>query len=356
MKEYMFILGRDEELSLLELISYFKAEKIEFESLTREKNIVFVNLKYLDSDKLINRLGGIVKIGLVFKNLNEFDFYDKEKIGISFYTENIDFEKDLKEVFKKNKIRYVLKRPKKEEVLMPSEVIKKDLIENGYEFLVYKEKTARTISVYNPFLYQERDEKRPYYDERIVSSIRLAKILINLCMLRNGLLLDPFCGHGTILQEAMLMGLDVKGIEFDKKTAEECGKNLNWVKKTYKLKSNFQIINGDTRELSRYIKQVDGIVTEPYLGPFLKGRVSEREAKKIIENLEILYFNFFREARKVLKGNLVVIFPVFGNLRINPNVFRRNGFAEYSMDKDVKIPIKYEVKGGKLQREIYVLN
>jgi len=352
----MFIFGRDEELSFLELISYFKAEEIEFESLTREKNIVFVKLKGLNFDKLINRLGGIVKIGLVFKNLNEFDFYDKEKIGISFYTENIDFEKDLKEVFKKNKIRYVLKRPKKEEVLMPSEVIKKDLIENGYEFLVYKEKTARTINVYNPFLYQERDEKRPYYDERIVSSIRLAKILINLCMLRNGLLLDPFCGHGTILQEAMLMGLDVKGIEFDKKTAEECGKNLNWVKKTYKLKSNFQIINDDSRELSRYMRQADGIVTEPYLGPFIKGRISEKEAKKTIEKLEILYFNFFREARKILKGNLVVIFPVFGNLRINPNVFRRNGFAEYSIDKGVKIPIKYEVKGGKLQREIYVLN
>ena len=359
MMEIMFILGRDEELSFLELVSYFKAREINFNIMKREKEIVFVSLPNLDFDKVINELGGTVKIGKVFDNIEEFEFFDKAKIGISIYKKGGDLEEQIKSIFKKQNLRYVLKRPK-ENAFTPTEIIKQDLVDNGFEFLVSGNKTARTIAVYNPFLYKQRDEQRPFIDERKISSIRLAKILINLSMTPKGTLMDPFCGYGTILQEAMLLGLDVKGLEVDNGTVEKCIKNLKWIKKQHDLKSDFGVLQGDSRKLSYLFKSADAIVTEPYLGPFLKKKPSKEEAEKIVKDLEKIYSGFFKEARKVLKGKMVIVFPRFlienKEIKISQDVFKKAGFNIFSVSEEIRIPIKYDVEGGKLQREIYVLN
>lgn len=357
--EFMFVLGRDEELSFLELISYFKAREINFNIIKREKEIVFVSLPNLDFDKVVNDLGGTVKIGKVFDNLEAFEFFDKAKIGISVYKKGGDLESKIKNIFKRQKLRYVMKRPK-ENVFMPTEIIKHDLADNGFEFLVFEDKTARTIAVYNPFLYKQRDEQRPFIDEKKIISIRLAKILVNLSMTTKGVLLDPFCGYGTILQEAMLLGLDVKGLEVDNETVGKCIKNLKWIKKQHNLKSAFEVLQGDSRKLSYFFKSADAIVTEPYLGPFLKKKPSKEEAEKIAKDLEKIYSDFFKEARKILKGKITIVFPRFltenKEIKISQNTFKKAGFDILSVSEEIKLPIKYDVEGGKLQREIYVLN
>ena len=52
---------------------------------------------------------------------------------------------------------------------------------------------------------------------------RLAKILINLSEVKDEeILLDPFCGIGVILEEALLQNINVIGIDKDKKAVDRC--------------------------------------------------------------------------------------------------------------------------------------
>ena len=82
------------------------------------------------------------------------------------------------------------------------------------------------------------------------------------------MLLDPFCGNGTILQEALMMGIKVIGIDKDEKSVKDARQNLKWLKRKYKLKGESKIVLGDSKNLD--VGEVDCIVTEPYMGPYLK--------------------------------------------------------------------------------------
>ena len=66
MREYIFVLGREPELSYLELISYFISQEITYKLIEYENDITIFLLQDLDFDVLIKRLGGTVKIAEVF--------------------------------------------------------------------------------------------------------------------------------------------------------------------------------------------------------------------------------------------------------------------------------------------------
>ena len=91
------------------------------------------------------------------------------------------------------------------------EVIKKNLVENKSEVLlcIGKEETwvGTTVAVHNPFEFQKRDVCKPNQRRIFAMPPRIARIMVNLSACTPGkVLLDPFCGVGTILQEALLGG------------------------------------------------------------------------------------------------------------------------------------------------------
>lgn len=340
MGKYIFILGRDPELSILEIKSYFEARNIKYKIIESTKEILLLELPNLDFKKVIKDLGGVIKIGKIgFKT-----FYDgsKNKIlyGVNEYNSKLNI--NFKEKFKLEGIKAYLNAKGK---ISPSKSLKLDV-----EFLIYKNNIAKIIAFFNPKEYKDRD-KRPFLDPLRVSSIRLSKILINLSGAKEGdLLLDPFCGLGTILQEALLMGIKVVGIEKDENTVRMCKKNLEWLNK-----DGWKITRGDSRALSKYVKSADCVATEPYLGPFLKKLPDEREAKKTISLLESLYLAIFRELAKVVKGKVAIIIPKFRTrsrkeLKINfVKILENTGFKTVS-----GYPIKYE-ESSLIKREIWVV-
>ena len=96
------------------------------------------------------------------------------------------------------------------------EVIKQDLIENRSEVVVCIGKTQTalgvTAAVHNPFEFQKRDMEKPVQRKIFAIPPRLSKIIINLTRCTPGkTFLDPFCGVGTILQEALLANAKVVG-------------------------------------------------------------------------------------------------------------------------------------------------
>jgi len=359
----MFVLGRDSSLSILELVAYLQKNNLIFslKKVIDEIAIFSIDEKF-DPVKAMKSLGGTVKIGLIIEDLEGIyqGKSNKLKYAISFYGKNDEayLEDQIKDSFKEQKLKAFYKKPKREKALMPNEVIKQKLLEEGIEFLACTNVLAKTIAVFNPFEHEKRDQEMPYKDYRKTISIRLAKILINLSQTKK-LLLDPFCGHGVILQEATLQGLDTIGIDRDTKSVESAKKNIEYIEKKYNTKTNHAVIRGDSRHMTRLIREADGIATEPYLGPYLKTTPSMEEAKNTMLELERLYQRVLEEAKKIVKGKIAIIVPRFPtkqrkDVTMNFNkIITELGYKPWQPLKQIKMPIVYPY--GRLIREIWVI-
>lgn len=328
--DFIFIKGKNPDLSKFEILSYLDARNYEYKVLENAKDFLIININNIDIEKIISSLGGTLKIAPVLasflkselnhalENINVKEIF-KSKIklfGISVYAEKNSYEtyKLIGGYFKKKLKQDGISAnyfgfSRKEPVMTNVEVIKKNLINESAEILVCsKNKTyiGVTKAIHNPFEFQKRDVGRPA--QRTIFSIppRLAKILVNLSRAKEGdKLLDPFCGMGTILQEAVLNGINIIGLDIDEKCIEGSKENLRWLNKEYNLNLNVdeKVRHGDARSLSEYFQRnsIDAIATEPYLGPPLKSKPTESEAYKIFENIENLYEESLREMYIVLK-------------------------------------------------------
>ena len=110
------------------------------------------------------------------------------------------------------------------------------------------------------------------------------------------------------------MNINVIGIDNDRKSVKDSYENMDWLKKNYKFKASFKLLNNDARKLRNILKdKVDVIVTEPYLGPYLKKLPTKEMALKIKKELEELYKEVFYNFKYVLKkdGRMVFIVPRF---------------------------------------------
>jgi tRNA G10 N-methylase Trm11 len=189
-------------------------------------------------------------------------------------------------------------------------------------------------------------------------SVRLARILINLSGVKSEQrILDPFCGLGTILQEAMFMGLDVYGIELDKKRYGQIIENLQWFKKEYDIKNEFKIKLGSAKRVKYFFKKnsVSAIVTEPYMGPFMKKMPGKKKAVSIVKKLEDIYEGMLYSAKDVLKkgSRIVMVVPRFqtkeGVVKVGiKEIIKKTGYRLY------KKPILYKEKWHVIERLIYV--
>src|SRR3989344_5585326 len=93
-------------------------------------------------------------------------------------------------------------------------------------------------------------------------------------------LLDPFCGMGTILAEALLLGWQVIGSDQSEEVVVKAQANLRWLGlKTHKL------FTSDATHISEKVESVDAIVTEPFMG---KPNVSRENVKDIMTGLSKL--------------------------------------------------------------------
>jgi tRNA G10 N-methylase Trm11 len=185
----------------------------------------------------------------------------------------------------------------------------------------------------------------------------LARILVNLSGCTPGkTFLDPFCGVGTILQEALLSGARVVGTDVNPWCAKSARENLEWLVKEYELEqADFTVLQGDARKLSTRVRNIDCIATEPDLGPALRNIPTKAYAARIITKLEPLFFGFLEDAFKVLspEGRLAIVTPYF-QTRSGESVATR--FAEKAKEVGFKqvFPFKKEffAKDGEAERNL----
>lgn len=372
MNQYFFILGRNPTLSLAELTSVLDCLNIQYsiQSFSQEAVILQTDV-ILEKLNLMRILGGIVKFGKIIDEVglddesSEFEnifsagnllahFLPKKEgklhLGISVYNaggDNIyisklsDRLKDLNIFIKKNlkekglRIGFV---KVKQRFLSSVSVAKNRLLTKGVEIvlLVTEEgiKIGKTLAVQEFEKFSFRDVGRPKRDKRSgIMPPKLARIMINLAQIdRDQVLLDPFCGSGTILQEAVVLGYkNIIGTDISQKAISDTKENLNWLKTPRRCPadsagllrgggSNIKLWKTDVRSISKKIpsESIDAIITEPYLGPPLYKKPNIEFIKKALFELSELYMDAFFQFVKILKpgGKIVIIFPVFGEFEL----------------------------------------
>jgi len=362
---HVFILGKNWKLSFAELLSFMKTRGCKFRIAELSDSFIVADAGDLSGSEVISDLGGTLKIGRVAAVMPAKSVEDafvkgrkaaqaevkslfsscnvvgavftrssgKYVFGVSIYHENRRFlrssrmlQRFIGSYFKKElglrgaKAKFMgTPRGREPPQLTNVEVIKKDLIEKSAEvlFCIGRDNAfmSVTTAVHNPFEFQKRDIQRPV--QRKIFSIppRVARIMVNLASCLPGkTLLDPFCGVGTILQEAMLAKAQVIGIDKNPWCVEASAKNLEWIKREYGLAdAKYRTAAGDARSLADKIgeESIDCIATEPALGPPLRGIPTESYARRILNGLEPLYDGFLREAYAALKagGRAVFVTP-----------------------------------------------
>src|SRR3989338_8061162 len=138
---------------------------------------------------------------------------------------------------------------------------------------------------------------------------KLARMMVNLARAPSGgIVLDPFCGSGTVLMEAGLLGYRVIGSDVSAEAVRRSRENLTWAH----LKGA-RIEKCDVRSLPFEEGVVDAVVTEPNLGPPRRGRESSADSQRVAIALQGLYRDAFGSFSRVLKkgGRVVFVFPTF---------------------------------------------
>ncbi len=347
--KYFFVLGSNPTLSIAELLSYFP--DVNSYKLLGEEVLVIEFTKEMDAKKVIAELGGVIKIGRVLSEVKGRVEYDdlghlfnvkngsKYKFGISCYTK---FKKinpkflamEIKKHLKKEdvSIRWV---DSKEKTLSSVVVEQNKLTTKGLEIVLVED--AKKILICKTEAVQDfknlsfRDYNRPARDDKSgMLPPKLAQIMINLAGVKNKeqVILDPFCGSGTVLTESLLMGFkNIVGTDVSEKAVKDSQKNIEWTLEKFSQQmqdAQYKVEHVSVLELSEKIEKnsVDVIVTEPYLGP----QRGDIDFDKIKKELEELYSGAIKEFDKVLKigGRVVILFPVFRikgqSWQIGPNL------------------------------------
>ncbi len=343
-RKYWFALGREPLLAAAEIEAVLDLGEEGREKREEEKeNILKINTD-INAVKLINELGGTVKIGVEMgENLNKEELIKKIidelktingkiNFGISLYNDEKYQIPDIRNfglLIKKQlkmanlSVRYV---PNKEPVLSSATVFHNKLTDRGREFLITtnKEKInnfnlAKTLAV-QPFeQFSQRDFGRPGRDDKSgMLPPKLAMMMINLSKTTtNNILLDPFCGSGTILTEAILLGYNkLIGSDNSEKAITDTKKNVQWIISNNQCQTpDVEYYTTDIKEISKKIKpsSVDAVITEPYLGRPLTGKENKEQLEQQITALTQLYLEAFKQFKKIIKpkGKIIFIIPRF---------------------------------------------
>ena len=229
----------------------------------------------------------------------------------------------------------------------PYQYHKENMNRRGFELkgFVIKSKIyfGTTNWITNPLLDIKQDEERKVRYFTHGTSIKLSRSLVFLSQIQKGeTLLDPFCGTGTILLQALKQGNDVIGIDKDPKCFRATKENLNQFTMQNpskdKIKEKWKVFKQDSRYLTSILTdKVGAIVTEPYLGPFLTKLPHEDEAEDIMMDLQNLYTSVLKTCTDFLKQNskVVIVIPEY----------------RYSTNKIITPDIEQIAKGSSLKIE-----
>ncbi len=368
--KYLFFLGQNIPLSLAELDSLVP----NFDHKLFESTALFESQDELDLDDLNCRLGGTVKIASFVSDLDSdnptsqiSDFI--QKVGNKNFSINIlqsnntkafQIAKEVKEILTKNDFssRYIKAR---NPFLSPLIIKTQSVTEITIDLESKQFFHTTHLHDYNNWI--ERDRNKPFLTPKQgMLPPKLARIMVNLGLnstdTQDLTLLDPFCGTGTILTEAVLLGANTIGSDISEDKMTGTRQNLDWLPQNHFCQQPFTttiLYNHDATHLSKIIKDsIDVIVTEPSLGPVSP---QEDDMPQIAEGLQKLYLGALKDWQSFLKdqARLVIAFPRF---KMEDKTISTHEFIDSHPSLSYNIidsSLIFTRPGAKIERQILIL-
>jgi len=319
-----FILGRNPELSRAEVLAFMRARNRNHKEILFEGNLLILETN--EGERFdIQEFGGVMKLGEISfegtseefkKYLQKNEVVPADKFSYAIFG-NQDPEL-LREKFKSEKKKATLKHGRRQIQFQSGE--KHELPRARFNIFYHSDGDKIYFGVatqnYDSNPIRKRDMNKPFRREHLAISPRLSKILINLSEAKpHDLLLDPFCGVGGILQEALLKRINVYGIDKDGEATKGAEENLKWLAEENDIKNKYRIENNNSRKTPDL--QFNAVATETPLG---KGKKpNDNEARKIIQNFESDIIPILTRLKKVKKptAKIAITFPTIRTFHVN---------------------------------------
>lgn len=341
MTTHIAILGRQPAISMAELECVFGGSNVEQIS----PSAALIRTSDLD----IQKLGGTIKAGQVLMEVPRDDWATVKKKVIQHYT---DAWKDisgkqtigasiydwrlppkspsglLMQLKSQAKALSVSVRtiPNNELALntAASHHNKLGLSANKIELLIVRTfkgsvVIAESVGAQNITALAARDQARPKTDAFVgMLPPKLAQMMVNMSTISSGTILDPFCGTGVVLQEAMLLGLDAVGTDLSDKMIDYSVENLTWLRDKHRLTSTFNVTQGDAMN-TIWTQPLDAVVAETYLGQPFSAPPSPNKLKEVQKLCDYIISEFLKNIHPQLTPNtpLVLAVPAWRDVQGN---------------------------------------
>ena len=362
--------------------------------LGRQPEISIAELEATDFCIDIDRLGGTLKLAVELeqKPLEYLQALPEGKItiGVSDYSKKASRRSAQQEALKLKKIlvrhgRSVRVVENKEAVLSTATSLHNGLNgKNGrkVELIKCNDEWYKVIGVQDIGAYAKRDQARPARDAKVgMLPPKLAQILINLCgpLKPGATILDPFCGTGVVLQEALLMGYKAYGTDIDERMIEYTTRNLKWLfssrsrsrpssrgslrqaprQSQCSENSHFQISLGDATSF-RWQQPITAVACEGYLGQPMSQIPSEVKLKEQKQECGAIVLGFLKNLAGQIKSDTPVTMAVPAWLRDDGGYERLEILDDisdmgYNVNNKTREGLLYRREGQIVARDILIL-
>ena len=332
------ILGRQPALGTAEMEKVFGGRAVTpFSS-----EAVLIDIDNFD----VQRFGGVLKAGKVVAEMQRSDWHQisqkiihyytnewskfegKITLGISAYNSPVsarEVQKTgiiLKQKLKKYGVSLrLVPNPEPALSTATSHHNKLGLSANKAELIVVRANDGKIVIAestgsQNITAYARRDQERPKRDAFVgMLPPKLAQIMINLAHLPSTTyhlpptILDPFCGTGVILQEALLMGYCAYGTDLSDKMIDYSRHNLEWLANGYHKEFNYRLSAGDAMT-TKWNPPINAVVGEAYLGQPFSAPPSPAKLAEVVKNCDHIITEFLINLRPQIEPGTPVCVAV----------------------------------------------
>ncbi|MCX6810319.1 MAG: hypothetical protein NTY30_01100 [Candidatus Berkelbacteria bacterium] len=380
MESYYFILGRENKISQTELQCVLASFDFYFEEITPRssseaksevgcKSISILSDQVLEIKlvasrdqvkNLIDILGGTVKIYQKIASSNEKiesllsgeNKSSKIIFGLSNYSgaklDTFRMALSAKKAAKKS-IRII--NGKEDDKLSSAQSFQYKMDIDNVEYGVFETGIGKLIAVQNINEWTRHDYGKPKSDAKSgMLPPKLARMMVNLAIGQAGiknnesgimnenhnsafgihnscLVVDPFCGSGNVLIEAISIGCEVVGSDLSEKAVSDSKANLEWFLDCHsrpdrestnslvdsRLRGNDIVVADATKFDFSTIDQDFVIATEPFLGQPRNSKLRIEEEKEVKEDTKRLYLDFLKNLQSAGSKlqTIAIVFPLF---------------------------------------------
>ncbi len=370
---YLAILGRQPEISIAELEAKFPdAHFSTGPAADSPPKFCFANISGVPQSASpvdINQLGGTLKLAIKLTE-RPLDFLrnlpdGKITLGVSDYSKNSSRKTSTIEALKLKKIltrhgRSVRVVENKEAILSTATSLHNGLSgknERKVELIKINDDWYKVIGVQDIDAYSKRDQARPARDAKVgMLPPKLAQILINLCgpLKPDTGILDPFCGTGVVLQEALLMSYHAYGTDINPRMIEYSEKNLK-----YFNFDNYKLEVGDATSY-KWDEKIDAVACESYLGKPMSMIPPEIKLKTEKQECSTIILGFLKNLSAQIKSDTPVVIACPAWLRENGSYSRLEILDEienmgYNVNNKSREGLLYHRDGQIVARDIIIL-